>query len=509
MRNLRILFALLLATAGVLVATTPAYAANVTAAFTKVGQWGSAFEGRYTVKNETPAPITSWKVEFDLPAGGNVSSAWDAVLTRSGTHFTFTNVGWNGTVAPGATVSFGFIASPGSAVPLNCRVNDRNCDGGDGPGTPVNFRVTGSTETGISLAWDAAAGAPTGYRVYEGTTVKWTGPGTSTTIGGLGTCESHTYVVKAYNAQGESNASAAVTGSTIGCPQGQGKAAPYLFLGWGNPPSPATVMNATGIKHFTMAFILAQNGCNPAWDSQRPLLGGADQAAINQIRAAGGDVVPSIGGWSGNKLGPNCATPQLLAGAYQRVIDAYNLTSIDVDIENTDEFENAVVQDRVLNALKIVKQNNPGIKTILTFGTTRTGPNPWGIRLINQAAALQAGIDVFTIMPFDFGSSNVRQDTINASESLKAALKTAFGWTDAQAYSHMGISGMNGLSDQQEMTSTADWTAIRDWAKARGLARLAFWAVNRDRPCPGGGVTSTCSGIAQPDWEFTRISAGF
>ena len=42
--------------------------------------------------------------------------------------------------------------------------------------------------------------------------------------------------------------------------------APYLYMGWGNPPSPATVMNATGVKSFTMAFILSGGGCYPAWD---------------------------------------------------------------------------------------------------------------------------------------------------------------------------------------------------------------------------------------------------
>ena len=97
----------------------------------------------------------------------------------------------------------------------------------------------------------------------------------------------------------------------------------------------------------------------------------------------------------------NCATPQALAGAYQEVISAHNLKAI--DIENTDEFESEVVQDRILNALKIIKQNNPSVKTILTFGTTTTGPNFWGNRLITQAKALAAGVDVFTIMPFDFG----------------------------------------------------------------------------------------------------------
>jgi hypothetical protein len=113
-------------------------------------------------------------------------------------------------------------------------------------------------------------------------------------------------------------------------------------------------------------------------------------------------------------------------------------------------------------------------------------------------------------MPFDFGGgSNMYQSTVNASEGLKNALKSAYGWTDAQAYSHMGISGMNGVSDQQEMTSTATWTQIRDYAKSKGLTRLAFWSVNRDRPCPGGGVSETCSGTSQGNWDFTRITAGF
>ena len=227
-------------------------------------------------------------------------------------------------------------------------------------------------------------------------------------------------------------------------------------------------------------------------------------------RAAGADVVPSIGGWSGNKLGPNCATAIDLAGAYQKVINAFSFKAIDIDIENTDEFENNAIQDKILSALKIVKQNNPSVKTIVTFGTTTTGPNSYGTRLVQQAKALGSNIDVFTQMPFDFGGgSNMYTSTVNASEGLKNLLKTTFGYTDAQAYSHEGISGMNGLSDQQENTTTDTWTRIRDYAKSKGFARFTFWAVNRDRGCAGGGVVSNCSGIAQADWAFTKISAGF
>jgi hypothetical protein len=495
--------------------TAPASAApGLTATFTKVSDWGSGFEGKFTVTNASGSTLNGWTIEFDLPGGYAIPTFWDARHTSSGQHHVFSNPTWAPTLAAGASATFGFNGSPGNFPGVvNCRFNGDPCDGGGGnpgaPSTPGTPTVTGTTGSSISLSWSGSSGTVTGYRVYEGTAVRATVTGTSATIGGLAACTSHSYTVVAYNSVGESGRSGSVTGTTSGCPTTGGRGAPYLYMGWGDPPAANTVMSATGVRWFTMAFVLSGGGCTPAWDSTRPLTGGVDQQTINSIRAAGGDIVPSFGGWSGNKLGPNCATPQALAGAYQQVINAYGLKAIDIDIENTDEFENETVQDRILNALKIVKQNNPGIQTIVTFGTTTSGPNYYGNRLIERAAALQANIDVFTIMPFDFGSSNIYNDTVNSAEGLKNKLKSVFGWTDAQAYQHMGISGMNGLSDQQEMTSVATWTQIRDWAKARGLARLAFWSVNRDRPCPGGGVVSNCSGIAQNNWDFTRITAGF
>jgi hypothetical protein len=442
MKALRVLGgAGVLAVIGATTVILAAPASAETATFVRTSSWETGYEAKITVTNNTSATITSWNVQFDLPSGSTMGTYWDALLTSSGQHHTFTNRSWNGTLSPGGAASFGFIVS-GTGNPANCRVNGQSCSGGGTPTTPP-----------------PSSPPPT-------------------------------------------SPPPPVTGAM--------RAAPYLYPGWGDPPAPGTVMSATGIRWFTMAFILSAGGCAPGWDGNAPLTGGVHASTINAIRAAGGDVIPSIGGWSGNKLGPNCSTPQALAGAYQQVINAFGLKAIDVDIENTDEFENEAVQDRILNALKIVKQNNPGIKTIITFGTTTSGPSWWGTRLVNRAAALQANIDVFTIMPFDFGGgANMYQNTVNASEGLKNALKTAFGWSDATAYAHMGISGMNGLSDQQELTSPATWTQIRDWAKARGLARLAFWSVNRDRSCPGGGVVSNCSGISQSTWEYTRITAGF
>ncbi|MGW1061978.1 cellulose binding domain-containing protein [Micromonospora rubida] len=502
--------------AAVIAATlvAPPAASAATAAFVRTSSWSSGYEAKFTVTNDTSASIGSWNVQFDLPAGSSLGAFWDATMTTAGQHVTAVNKSWNGALAPGASTSFGFVVA-GTGDPTNCTVNGGSCTGGGnpgGPGTPGGLRVTGTTAASVSLAWNAVSGTITGYRVYEGSTVKATVTGTSTTVSGLATCSAHSYTVAAYNSSGESAKSPAVSATTTGCSGGNAPmaAAPYLYPGWGDPPAPSTVMGATGIKWFTIAFVLSGGGCTPAWDGSGPLTGGAHANTIAAIRAAGGDVIPSFGGWSGNKLGPNCSSASALAAAYQQVINAYGLKAIDIDIENSDEFENEAVQDRILGALKIVKQNNPGIKTIVTFGTTTTGPSYYGTRLINQAAALGANIDTFTIMPFDFGGgANMYQSTVNASEGLKTALKNAFGWSDATAYTHMGISGMNGLSDQQELTTAATWTQIRDWAKARGLSRFTFWAVNRDRPCPGGGVVSNCSGIAQNTWEFTSITAQF
>ncbi|WP_030977447.1 carbohydrate binding domain-containing protein [Streptomyces sp. NRRL S-1824] len=385
------------------------------------------------------------------------------------------------------------------------------------PTAPSGLQSTGKTSSSATLSWTAATDnvGVTGYDIYQGGTKVSTVTGTSATVSGLAASTTYSFTVKARDAAGNvsaaSNAVSVTTSSGGSGGTGFKQAAPYLYLGWGNPPAPSTVMNATGVKWFTMAFILSSGGCNPAWDGQRALTGGVDQSAIAAIRAADGDIVPSFGGWQGNKLGPNCSTPAALAGAYQQVIDAYGFKAIDIDIENTDEFENAVVQDRILGALKIVKQNNPGLKTIVTFGTTTTGPNSYGNRLIDQSKALGADIDVFTIMPFDFGnaSTDMYASTVSATEGLKAKLKSTFGWDDATAYAHIGISGMNGVSDNQETTTVQNWTDIRNWANSHHIARLAFWSVNRDHGCPGGGLQETCSGIAQSDWQFTSITAGF
>ncbi|WP_371655608.1 MULTISPECIES: chitinase [unclassified Streptomyces] len=284
-------------------------------------------------------------------------------------------------------------------------------------------------------------------------------------------------------------------------------AAPYEYLGWGSPQKPTDVMAATGVKWFTLAFVLSDGGCNPKWDGSRALTGGSDQSAINAIRGAGGDVVVSVGGWSGNKLGEKCSSASALAGAYQKVINAYHLKALDIDIENT-EFSNGTVRKRVVDALKIVKTNNPGIVTYVTMGTTPGGPDANGKDLIKKGAAAGLANDGWVIMPFDFGghSGSMGSATVSALEGLKAAVKSAYGYGDDTAYRHIGVSSMNGKTDEAgETVTTGDFQTILGYAKQHHIARYSFWSVNRDRQCGSGGSGDACSGISQAPYAFTKI----
>ncbi|MEU1400777.1 alpha-galactosidase [Streptomyces sp. NPDC005728] len=287
--------------------------------------------------------------------------------------------------------------------------------------------------------------------------------------------------------------------------------APYEYLGWGKPQNPASVMSATGVKWFTLAFVLSDGTCNPKWDGSRPLTGGSDQSAINAIRSAGGDVIVSVGGWSGAKLGEKCSSAAALAGAYQKVVSAYRLKVLDIDIENT-EWSNATVRRRVVDALKTVKADNPGLKTVITFGTTTGGPDSTGVDMIKRAADSGLANDVWCIMPFDFGGGTTTMGTLTtrAMEGLKARVEAAYGYDDTTAYAHIGLSSMNGRTDDSgERVRVADFRTMLAYARQHHIARLTYWSVNRDRPCGPGTDGDSCSGVSQQPYDYLKVFAQY
>lgn len=135
MRRVRIAAALgaaVIAAVGgaVLVDAGPAGAA--TAGYKVVDNWGSGYQGSFTVTNNTSSRIASWQVEFDLPAGSKARQAWNARLAGPGPHVRFSNESWNGALGAGASTSFGFIID-GRGTPSHCLVNGAPCAGSGSP----------------------------------------------------------------------------------------------------------------------------------------------------------------------------------------------------------------------------------------------------------------------------------------------------------------------------------------------------------------------------------------
>ncbi|MFD7320052.1 glycosyl hydrolase family 18 protein [Streptomyces sp. NPDC059875] len=270
------LTALILPLAAMVGLAAPAEAAtSATASYTKVSDWGTGFEGKWTVKNTGTTTLSSWTVEWDYPAGTAVTSAWDATVTSSGTHWTAKNVGWNGTLAPGATVSFGFNGT-GSGAPSGCKINGGSCDGttqpGDNapsaPGTPVASDIT---NTSVKLTWTAATDDK-GIKNYDvkrdGTTIA-TVTGLTYTNTGLtaGTDYSYTVVARdTIDQTGPASGAASVrtTGGTIP-PVGNAVKLGY-FTNWGvygrnyHVKNLVTSGSAAKITHINYAFGNVQGG---------------------------------------------------------------------------------------------------------------------------------------------------------------------------------------------------------------------------------------------------------
>ncbi len=288
-------------------------------------------------------------------------------------------------------------------------------------------------------------------------------------------------------------------------------AAPYEYMGWGDPQPPAEVLGDSGLHSLTLAFILSKGRCNPMWDGHRPLLGGVDQAAIEQVRSAGGEVDVSFGGWSGKKLGNACNSPAALAGAYEKVIGAYSLKAIDIDIEHN-ELRSKKVRRRVTEALELLRGSDPGVEISITFPSSQSGPEASGASLIADAVAVGLHPDSWTIMPFDFGPpvGTMASASIQALEALAHELASAYGISEAAAYEQAGISTMNGNSDERSETlSEQEFAQILAFAGERHLARVSFWSVNRDRPCSGGAPEEECSGVQQAPLAFSTLLAGY
>jgi hypothetical protein len=321
------------------------------------------------------------------------------------------------------------------------------------------------------------------------------------------------------SASPSASASASVSASASASPTGTSTGTsgpwthPVYWMPLDNAAQPiGSVISASGETEYNLSFVLDSGGCTPAWDGVSSQLVSSDTAVladVNAIRAAGGDVAVTFGGYNGTELGSSCGSASALAAAYQQVVSKYNLTHVDFDYENGALDANTAVR---FGAIATLEKNNPNLKVSLTIPMTTVGFPGTGTDEIQQAKANGARLDVINIMDFDTGltSGTETAQTETIAQDAIGQLESIYGWSAAQAWSHLGITLMNGHTDQpSELFLQSDFTNLLGFAKSNHPALFSFWSANRDFACPSGVVEpwapGTCSNVTQNPYDFTKI----
>ncbi len=93
-------------------ANTTVQSGNVKVVFNDDSDWTTGFQGTFTLTNTGTTTINGWTLKFTFPVA--ISSIWNGtVTTQTGNSFIVTPASWFESIAPGVSVSIGFVASPG------------------------------------------------------------------------------------------------------------------------------------------------------------------------------------------------------------------------------------------------------------------------------------------------------------------------------------------------------------------------------------------------------------
>ncbi|WP_369262202.1 glycosyl hydrolase family 18 protein [Streptomyces sp. R35] len=473
---------LLLPLAALVGLASPAQAAtSATATYAKTSDWGTGFEGKWTVTNTGTTAISSWTIEWDFPSGTSVTSAWDADVTSSGTHWTAKNKSYNGTLAAGASVSFGFNGA-GSGSPSNCLLNGGSCDGGttvpgdsapSAPGTPTASSIT---DTSVKLDWSAATDDKgiKNYDVLRGGTKVATVTTTSYTDTGLTAGTDYSYTVQARDTADQTGpVSGAVavhtTGGTTTPPTTSGAVKLGYFTEWGiygrnyNVKNLVTSGSAAKITHINYAFgnvtggkcaigdsyadydkaftaDQSVSGVADTWD--QPLRGNFNQLRELKAKYPNLKVLWSFGGWTwSGGFGQAAADPAAFAqSCYDLVEDprwADVFDGIDIDWEYPNacglscDTSGSAAFKNVMSALRA----KFGSSNLVTAATTADGSTGGKIEAADYAGAAQY-VNWYNVMTYDFfGAWDAQGPTAPHSPltSYSGIPKAGFTTADAMA----------------------------------------------------------------------------
>jgi chitinase len=284
----------------------------------------------------------------------------------------------------------------------------------------------------------------------------------------------------------------------------------------------------SGSKFLSLAFLQteAPGSCTVYWagNTATPVSPAVFGTDIDRIRLAGGDVIPSFGGYSADttntEIADSCTDVHKIALAYENVITTYKTQRLDFDIE-ADSLSNLAGIERRNQAIAEVQHwaahTGHRLSITYTLPSTPHGLGATGVALLQSVARNHAPVSGVNIMTFDYWDGlthDMLGDAQTAATGLVTQLRQTIAPTasDAELWRKVGIIQMNGIDDfgPQETFTVAQAAPLVQWATGRHLTMLSFWALERDNGgCPGVKGANACSGVVQADWAFSEAFSHF
>jgi chitinase len=274
-----------------------------------------------------------------------------------------------------------------------------------------------------------------------------------------------------------------------------------------------------------LGFVVADptSACTPSWGGAYSL----DEASasldldrrVSQLRAAGGNVMLSLGGANNSELAVACTDQAQLTAAYRQLVKRYDVTTLDLDVEGTAVADQASLERRAA-ALKAV-QADTKLAVWLTLPVSPDGLTADGLNAVRTT--LEGGVSLrgVNVMTMDYGSSSAPDMLSLSTSALEAThkqltdlyLRLGVQLTSSQVWSRIGATPMIGQNDvDAERFTLADARGLASFALDKGLGRVSMWSLNRDAPCKGTFTnvvvhSNTCSGVPQDALAFSSVFA--
>lgn len=279
-----------------------------------------------------------------------------------------------------------------------------------------------------------------------------------------------------------------------------------------------------------LSFIVAaaDDPCVPTWGTHYTLEEASDELDLDRrlarVKQLDGQVVVSFGGLLNTELGTGCTDKKALIAAYASVLDRYDVTTIDLDLEGENLTDTAAGTRRAAAIAELQadrRADGDDLAVWLTlpvapFGLTEDGTDAVSVML-------DAGVDLagVNLMTMDYGSSKDDDETM-AEASIRAATsahrqigalysRAGTELTAGTLWSKIGLTPMAGQNDVPgEVFGLDDATALNTFALEQGIGRMSLWSLNRDTTCGSNyvdlkRVSDSCSGIDQGDEKFVDL----